>query len=104
MQPNDLALTAGWGHGGKGGVTMPGKGRLVARDYTDAERVSLTCIIQGWRRDGEEMPERLTRMTGCEMEPDMLRPLAHPSADLHHPQSYRLQRHPCHPRCHQFPA
>jgi hypothetical protein len=37
MQPNDLALTAGWGHGGKGGVTMPGKGRLVARDYTDAE-------------------------------------------------------------------
>ena len=27
----DLDLTAGWGHGGKGGVTMPGKGKLVQR-------------------------------------------------------------------------
>ncbi|MDQ2787500.1 MAG: DNA methyltransferase, partial [Chloroflexota bacterium] len=38
MQPDDLAVTAGWGHGGKGGVTMPGKGRLVARDSTADER------------------------------------------------------------------
>jgi hypothetical protein len=28
----DLDLTAGWGHGGKGGVTMPGKGKTVRRD------------------------------------------------------------------------
>jgi hypothetical protein len=28
----DLDLTAGWGHGGKGGVTMPGKGKLIRRD------------------------------------------------------------------------
>ncbi len=27
----DLDLTAGWGHAGKGGVTMPGKGKLVQR-------------------------------------------------------------------------
>ena len=27
----DLALTAGWGHAGKGGVTMPGKGKLETR-------------------------------------------------------------------------
>jgi len=33
----DLAVTAGWGHGGKGGVTMPGRGRAVERPYTDAE-------------------------------------------------------------------
>jgi Type ISP C-terminal specificity domain/N-6 DNA Methylase len=33
----DLAVTAGWGHGGKGGVTMPGRGRTVERPYTDAE-------------------------------------------------------------------
>jgi hypothetical protein len=26
-----LALSAGWGHSGKGGVTMPGKGRLATR-------------------------------------------------------------------------
>jgi len=30
-----FAVTAGWGHAGKGGVTMPGKGRLVERDYTE---------------------------------------------------------------------
>jgi len=33
----DLAVTAGWGHGGKGGVTMPGRGRAVERPYTDPE-------------------------------------------------------------------
>ena len=33
----DLAVTAGWGHGGRGGVTMPGRGRVVERPYTDAE-------------------------------------------------------------------
>ena len=31
-ESGDLDLTAGWGHGGKGGVTMPGKGKLVRRD------------------------------------------------------------------------
>ncbi|MBI4917901.1 MAG: N-6 DNA methylase [Acidobacteria bacterium] len=34
----DLAVTAGWGHPGKGGITMPGKGRLLERAYTAAER------------------------------------------------------------------
>ena len=33
----DLALTTGWGHGGKGGITMPGKGRLNERAYTPTE-------------------------------------------------------------------
>lgn len=28
----DLDLTAGWGHPGKGGITMPGKGKLILRD------------------------------------------------------------------------
>jgi hypothetical protein len=31
-EAGDLNLTAGWGHAGKGGVTMPGKGKLVRRD------------------------------------------------------------------------
>ncbi|HEX8090435.1 MAG TPA: type ISP restriction/modification enzyme, partial [Blastocatellia bacterium] len=43
-EAGDLALTAGWGHGGKGGVTMPGKGKIVARDYSDAE---LEAVAQG---------------------------------------------------------
>ena len=31
-ESGDLELTAGWGHGGKGGITMPGKGKLIRRD------------------------------------------------------------------------
>ena len=31
-EAGDLDLTAGWGHVGKGGVTMPGKGKLIRRD------------------------------------------------------------------------
>ena len=36
-----FAVTAGWGHAGQGGVTMPGKGKLIERDYTEKERASL---------------------------------------------------------------
>jgi hypothetical protein len=35
-----FAVTAGWGHAGQGGVTMPGKGKIVERDYTPVERVA----------------------------------------------------------------
>ena len=31
-EAGDLDLTAGWGHAGKDGVTMPGKGKLIQRD------------------------------------------------------------------------
>lgn len=37
----DLDVTAGWGHGGRGGVTMPGRGRLMSRAYTPAEAAAL---------------------------------------------------------------
>ncbi|HEX8178407.1 MAG TPA: type ISP restriction/modification enzyme [Pyrinomonadaceae bacterium] len=39
LNPNagELQLNAGWGHAGKGGVTMPGKGRLTTRPYSPAE-------------------------------------------------------------------
>jgi hypothetical protein len=40
----DLVLTVGWGHGGKDGVTMPGKGKVITRDYTPEE---LTAIREG---------------------------------------------------------
>ena len=48
-ESKDLAVTAGWGHAGKGGVTMPGKGRLIERDYTPEERDTVlgdrTCDV-----------------------------------------------------------
>jgi hypothetical protein len=37
----DLELTAGWGHAGKGGVTMPAKGRITLRKMTAVERDGL---------------------------------------------------------------
>ena len=37
----DLAVTAGWGHKGKEGVTMPGKGRTQERPYDAAEAAAL---------------------------------------------------------------
>lgn len=41
LAPEHLKLTAGWGHTGKGGVTMPGKGRAETRPFTAAEQPGL---------------------------------------------------------------
>jgi hypothetical protein len=41
LTPEHLKLTAGWGHAGKGGVTMPGKGKMISRALTDAEQPGL---------------------------------------------------------------
>jgi hypothetical protein len=38
----DLAVTAGWGHAGKEGVTMPAKGRIVERPYDEDELAAAT--------------------------------------------------------------
>jgi len=38
----DLRVTAGWGHAGKEGVTMPGRGKLVSRERTAKELSELT--------------------------------------------------------------
>jgi hypothetical protein len=46
LTDEDLAVTAGWGHAGKGGVTMPGKGKIVERDYTPAERAAFVGAQQ----------------------------------------------------------
>jgi predicted helicase len=37
----DLAITVGWGHAGKGGVTMPGKGKVDQRAYTPDELAAM---------------------------------------------------------------
>ncbi len=36
----DLAVTAGWGHAGQGGICMPAKGHVVERAYTETELAS----------------------------------------------------------------
>ena len=37
LAPEECALTAGWGHAGKGGAVMPGRGRMVTRPYAPDE-------------------------------------------------------------------
>jgi len=39
----DLDVTAGWGHSGKDGAVMPGKGKTAARDYSPAERDAIVA-------------------------------------------------------------
>ncbi len=43
LQPEagDLKVTTGWGHGGQGGVTMPGRGKSAERPYTGDESAAL---------------------------------------------------------------
>ena len=41
LKDAELALTAGWGHAGQAGVTMPGQGKLIERDYSNAEREAI---------------------------------------------------------------
>ena len=38
----NLSLTAGWGHAGQNGVTMPGKGKRETRGYTAEEAAAVT--------------------------------------------------------------
>ncbi len=45
----DLDVTAGWGHAGKGGVTMPARGRVVERGYGKEEAGGLDAAGAGWR-------------------------------------------------------
>jgi hypothetical protein len=41
LNESDIALTAGWGRAGRGGVTMPGKGKLPDRNYSPTERKAM---------------------------------------------------------------
>ena len=52
----DLAVTAGWGHAGQGGVTMPGKGKAIARPYASEE---LATIGQGAEALGLSLEQAL---------------------------------------------
>jgi hypothetical protein len=41
----DRAVTAGWGHSGKGGAVMPGRGLSVIRDYLPAEAAAASEAV-----------------------------------------------------------
>jgi hypothetical protein len=56
----DFALTAGWGHAGKGGATMPGRGRAVERAYTDEER----GVLEAGAAERETSADQLYALLG----------------------------------------
>jgi hypothetical protein len=41
ISAGDLELRAGWGYAGRGGITMPGRGRAVQRAYAPDEQAQL---------------------------------------------------------------
>ena len=63
---SDLKVTAGWGHAGQHGVTMPGKGRLATRPFTAEETAAWTAPAE---RSGDGAFERVKDLPN----PDSLR-------------------------------
>ena len=63
LQAEDFAVTAGWGHAGKGGVTMPAKGKLVERDYTESEIAALAQTAERLKMTVEEIKQTLGATT-----------------------------------------
>lgn len=59
----DLELTCGWGHGGKGGVTMPGKGKLIKRGYTPKELAAIEEGAKSLNLTTEQILRRLGETT-----------------------------------------
>jgi hypothetical protein len=60
-----LALTAGWGHAGKEGAVMPGKGLAKVRDYTQSE---LAALEIGARKLGTSSGELVKLLGGQTMD------------------------------------
>ncbi|MEK7677784.1 MAG: type ISP restriction/modification enzyme [Verrucomicrobiota bacterium] len=68
----DFRVTAGWGHAGKGGVTMPGKGKLVTRAFTAEETAAFGVAQASSLRVHEaSLPrESAATTTGSKMTPE----------------------------------
>ncbi|MBV8576220.1 MAG: N-6 DNA methylase [Acetobacteraceae bacterium] len=50
MSEADRALSAGWGHAGKGGAVMPGRGRTILRDFAaDEQKAAGRAALLGAR-------------------------------------------------------
>ena len=64
--PLNLSVTAGWGHAGQGGVTMPGKGKLETRGYTAEEADALACVAADVRRrTGDDLAPEVRLLTSA---------------------------------------
>jgi hypothetical protein len=63
LSGDDLAVTAGWGHRGKGGVVMPAKGKVIERAYTAEEQTALADEAKARDLSLEEVRRLLGKQT-----------------------------------------
>ncbi|MGB7232845.1 MAG: type ISP restriction/modification enzyme, partial [Candidatus Acidiferrum sp.] len=63
LKEAELALKAGWGHAGKGGITMPGKGKLLERDYSPVEHKAFLDGARALGLSGKDALEHLGEKT-----------------------------------------
>jgi hypothetical protein len=59
LQEKELAITTGWGHAGKNDAVMPGKGKIVERDYTPEEK---DAIQKGAQKLGLSLEQALVQL------------------------------------------
>lgn len=59
----DLALTANWGYAGRGGITMPARGKAQARDFTPEEREQIAAGAAALGLEPDEVFARLGETT-----------------------------------------
>jgi hypothetical protein len=52
LQPDEFSLTAGWGSGGQGGITMPGRGRSESRAARSVESAVFCDPVSIRKRNG----------------------------------------------------
>jgi len=60
LLPKELEVTVGWGHAVNGGIVMPGKGKVVERDYTMAEEQPTAEIATKF----DVLPEKIFELLG----------------------------------------
>jgi hypothetical protein len=51
---DELAVTIGWGHADRKGTVTPGRGRLIVRDYTEAEREEIATRAKSLSMTAEQ--------------------------------------------------
>lgn len=64
LKPREFEITAGWGHAGKGGVTMPGQGKRIARAYAPDEEAATVAGARALGRNDGDAFDALGRETG----------------------------------------
>ena len=64
---SNLKVTAGWGHAGQGGVTMPGKGKMETRPFTaeEAEALAGGASVPASRTPQDRAAREDARPTGA---------------------------------------